>query len=288
MKKIFFIVFLLIFGVTLVADSVYDRTVTVLDKTRDQEVQETFRTLIAAYTDEDARSFFDVVSEDRFEQDYITFSDAVYNDFRLYDIMQVDFWFEGIIPVNQVGRIVTVRWEERYESLESSEQFETRGLSRFTFDEIDGEFYLIRIEGNNLFGISSVEWNEEVPPIAGQEAKPSGGGLAADIKPNNYQCTYTSPSDTVVFDIQNISNITASGSVTYTIKKVPHQSDPGPFDATDTITVNLQANSSTQQINSGLTCSCNDMITVTLTSSFPDSDSSNNSVTFNADPGGCP
>jgi len=278
----FFVVFLLIFGVTLVADSAYDRTVTVLDKTRDQEVQETFRTLIAAYTDEDARSFFDVVSEDRFEQDYITFSDAVYNDFRLYDIMQVDFWFEGIVPVNQVGRIVTVRWEERYESLESSEQFETRGLSRFTFDEIDGKFYLIRIEGNNLFGISSAEWGEEVPPVAGQEAKTSGGGLLADIRPVNARCEYRSPDNALVFNIENIGVGTADGQVDYKVTTLDTGNSAIPVTKTGLTQVYLSPGETSGEIvhiNSG----CNTQLTdvdLLLQPRFLDSNSANNSVSF--------
>jgi len=277
MKKIFFIVFLLIFGVTLVADSVYDRTVTVLDKTRDQEVQETFRTLIAAYTDEDARSFFDVVSEDRFEQDYITFSDAVYNDFRLYDIMQVDFWFEGIIPVNQVGRIVTVRWEERYESLESSEQFETRGLSRFTFDEIDGEFYLIRIEGNNLFGISSQEWSEEVPPVAGQEVESSEP--LADIQPINGTSNCAGNSDSwVFFDIENIGKGRATGVVNYTVRVVDNLWGTDTT-RTGSIDVSLGEYEKVDVTSNANTAQDQD-ITITITPTFPESNPANNTFSF--------
>ena len=262
---------------TLNADSAYDRTVTVLDKTRDQEVQETFRTLIAAYTDEDARSFFDVVSEDRFEQDYITFSDAVYNDFRLYDIMQVDFWFEGIVPVNQVGRIVTVRWEERYESLESSEQFETRGLSRFTFDEIDGKFYLIRIEGNNLFGISSIEWSEEVPPVAGQEVETSDSGLLADVIPMNATCIYVSPDSELTFDIKNIGIGEASGIVDFTSTE---QGSSNPV--IGSVSVQLSRGESIHVVHTVTSGSCiqqgiNELV---LKPRFQESDTTNNSLEY--------
>ena len=265
---------------TLSADSAYDRTVTVLDKTRDQEVQETFRTLIAAYTDEDARSFFDVVSEDRFEQDFITFSDAVYNDFRLYDIMQVDFWFEGIVPVNQVGRIVTVRWEERYESLESSEQYETNGLSRFTFDEIDGEFYLIRIEGNNLFGISSQEWSEEVPPVAGQEVESSQSSVAlADVQPINGTSNCAGNSDSwVFFDIENIGKGRATGVVNYTVRVVDNL---GGTDTTraGSIDVSLGEYEKVDVTSNANTAQDQD-ITITIAPTFPESNPANNTFSF--------
>jgi len=258
--------------VPLTADSVYDRTITVIDKSRNEKSKEVFRDLIAAYVDEDARTFFDGVSEDRFIQDYITFSDAVYNDFRLYDIMQVDYWFEGVIPFQQVGRIVTVRWEERYESLESSEQFERRGLSRFTFDEVDGEYYLIQVEGNPLFGISSPEWTEEVPPIAGQEREneptPETPVFLADVTPENIRCVQgQSSGGDIAFDIKNIGPAQAAGAVLYSIDNGTPQ----------IVEVLLDAGEIKSIYNAGF-CPGGTVITVTLEPQFDDADSSNNTA----------
>jgi len=269
------------------ADSVYDRTVTVLDKSRDEKVKEVFRDLIAAYVDEDARTFFDNVSEDRFIQDYITFSDAVYNDFRLYDIMQVDYWFEGVIPLQQVGRIVTVRWQERYESLESSEQYEAKGLSRFTFDEIDGKYYLVQVEGNNLFGISLPEWREEVPPIAGQESQLSQDAQSSDdnvvslpdVQIIDARSTCAgSTMDSVYFDIKNIGNATASGTVDYTVRIVSNLwgtdiTTPG------SVTVDLSSNAS-MTVQTDATGAQDQDITVTITPQFADADSTNHVFSF--------
>ena len=277
-----FVMLMLLMSNNIWADSSYDRTIQVMDQTRDEAARQAFREMIAAYTDEDARSYFDLVSEDRFEQDYITFSDAIYNDFRLYDIMQVDFWFEGIVPVNQVGRILTVRWEERYESLESSEQYETRGLSRFTYDEIDGEFYLIRIEGNNLFGISSQEWSEEVPPVAGQEAKTTTGGLLADVTPVNARCEYRSPDNVLVFNIKNVGVGRADGRVDYQVTTLDMATSALPVTTNSSAQVLLAPSQTSGEIvqnNSG----CNTQLTnvdLLLQPEFQDSNAANNSVSF--------
>jgi len=285
MKSI--LISLLLVSLSLWGDSSYDRTITTLDKSRDEAVKEVVRKMLFAYQDEDARTFFDHVSEDRFIQDYITFSDGVYNDFRLYDILEIDYWFEEVIS-DHIVRIVQLRWQERYESLESSQQYEDKGLSRFFFDEVDGAYLLIKVEGNNLFAKSSPEWHEEVPPIAGQE-QASADGPAADILPNKYRCEYTSPDNTVVFEIANIGSVTASGDVTYTATNNPSGAVPAPpSPETDTFAVSIPANSTTQSINTNLVCDCNDQITITLSSTFRDEDTSNNTITFNADPGGCP
>ncbi len=70
-------------------DSRYDRELIVQDKTRSMQVESVFKEMMAAYEDEDARGFLDYVSDERFRQDYITFTDALYNDFRNYEIHQV-------------------------------------------------------------------------------------------------------------------------------------------------------------------------------------------------------
>jgi len=275
-----FVMLMLLMSNNIWADSSYDRTIQVMDQTRDEAVRQAFREMIAAYTDEDARSYFDLVSEDRFEQDYITFSDAIYNDFRLYDIMQVDFWFEGIVPVNQVGRILTVRWEERYESLESSEQFETRGLSRFTYDEIDGEFYLIRIEGNNLFGISSQEWSEEVPPVAGQEQQNNSAALLPDVIPVKLICDGSS-SWYIDFDIKNISNYNALGMVDYTLRITDTISSFGTRVVNGSVSIDLSSGQSSS-FNQVDYCQQGDIIELMITPHFQESNTDNNSISFTA------
>jgi len=171
MTKKILIILLLLLGINLYAESSYDRTVEVLDSTREEKVKQVFRELINAYQDEDARQFFEFVSEDRFLQDYITFSDGIYQDFRYYDILQVDYYFDQVVPKG-IKRFLYVRWEKRYERLDTAEQFTQIGYSRFLFDEIDGKYYLIELAGNNLWADSVEEWREEVPSISGQVVYP--------------------------------------------------------------------------------------------------------------------
>ncbi|SEA57293.1 hypothetical protein SAMN05660420_02518 [Desulfuromusa kysingii] len=148
--------------------SSYDRELIVQDKTRAMQVESVFKELMAAYEDEDARSFLDYVSDERFRQDYITFTDALYSDFRNYEIHQVDYWIDKVVPDN-VKQFLFVHWEKRYESLDDGRQITQKGVSRFLFDEVEGDYLLIELAGNQLFGASLPEWVQEVSPISGQE-----------------------------------------------------------------------------------------------------------------------
>ncbi|WP_321365519.1 CARDB domain-containing protein [uncultured Desulfuromusa sp.] len=148
--------------------SSYDRELIVQDKTRAMQVESVFKEMMAAYEDEDARGFLDYVSDERFRQDYITFTDALYSDFRNYEIHQVEYWIDKVVPDN-VKQFLFVRWEKRYENLDDGRQLTQRGVSRFLFDEVEGDYLLIELAGNQLFGASLPEWVQEVPPISGQE-----------------------------------------------------------------------------------------------------------------------
>jgi len=161
---------LVLFSTTVFADNTYDRELIVKgDKTRGMQVEATFKELMAAYEDEDAQGFLDLVSDDRFRQDYITFTDALYSDFRNYDINNVDYWIDRIVP-DHVKQFLYVRWEKRYENLDDGQQMTTRGFSRFLFDDVEGKYMLVELAGNSLFGASLSEWNEELGQISGQEA----------------------------------------------------------------------------------------------------------------------
>jgi len=48
-----------------------------------------------------------------------------------------------------------------------------QGFSRFLFDEVDGQYLLVELAGNSLFGASLREWLDEVPRIAGEEMRRS-------------------------------------------------------------------------------------------------------------------
>lgn len=145
----------------------YDRDLVVKDETRAMKVEKVFKELIAAYEDEDPQGFLDLVSDDRFRQDYITFTDALYSDFRNYEIHRVDYWVDRVVS-DHIKQFLFVKWEKRYETLESGRQNTLAGYSRFLFDEINGKYLLIELAGNPLFGGSLQEWREETPPISGQ------------------------------------------------------------------------------------------------------------------------
>jgi hypothetical protein len=130
------------------------------------KVEAVFKELIKAYEDENTRGFLDRVSDERFRQDYITFTDALYSDFRTYDIHRVDYWIDRIVPDN-IKQFIYVKWEKRFETLENGRQNTSKGYSRFLFDEVNGKYLLVELAGNSLFGASLREWTVEMPRIAG-------------------------------------------------------------------------------------------------------------------------
>lgn len=175
MKKVLlFVIFLNIFS--LVA-SEFDREIVVLNQTRNDKVKTVFTQMMTKYEEEDLTGFFTFVSEDRFNQDYMTFHEAIEEDLRVYDILNIDTWVNKITD-DGVKRYLYVQWEKRYESTDSETEINQRGYSRFLFDEINGNYKLIELAGNNFWGASLPEWKEEVPEIAGQEPE---NGLLPDL-----------------------------------------------------------------------------------------------------------
>jgi hypothetical protein len=216
MKKIFLLV-LMVLSVGLYAASEYDRDIIVSDQSRDEKVKKVFREMMDKYEDKDLDGFFSYVSEDRFLQDYMTFYEAIEKDMREYDTLSIDTWIDKITQ-DGVKRFLYVRWEKRYESIDTNEQIQKLGYSRFLFDEINGEYKLIELAGNYFWGESLPEWREEVPQIAGQELYPRSlnVSLPVDLTVENVNCTGDSMTDTITFDIVNLSSVaTDNGSVEY-------------------------------------------------------------------------
>lgn len=205
-KKIIILSIFFVFNFSLFADSSYDRTIEVLDSSREEKVKQVFRELIGAYQDEDARQFFEFVSEDRFLQDYVTFTDGIYQDFRYYDILEVDYYFDQVVPKG-IKRFLYVRWEKRYETLDTAKQYTQTGYSRFLFDEVDGKYLLIELAGNNLWADSVEEWTDEVPVIAGQEIRISTTGKSDLSIASVVKTAY----DPLEFDIKNIGTAASPG-----------------------------------------------------------------------------
>lgn len=153
-----------------VAETQFDRDIVVKDQSRAMKVEAVFKNLLAAYEDEDVHGFLELVSDERFRQDYITFTDALYSDFRNYEIHQVDYWIDRVVS-DHIRQFLFVRWEKRYESLDSGRVLTQQGYSRFLFDEVNGQYLLVELAGNSLFGASLREWQQEVPRISGEEIR---------------------------------------------------------------------------------------------------------------------
>lgn len=154
--------------VSLFANSDFDKEIIVFNQSRDDKVKIVFDELMRFYEEEDYHGFFDLVSEERFVQDYMTFSEAIDDDFRKYEIINIDKWIDKITS-DGVKRFLYVRWEKRYETNDGSKEFFQRGYSRFLFDDVNGKYKLIELAGNNLWGASLAEWRDEVGGISGQE-----------------------------------------------------------------------------------------------------------------------
>ena len=272
MTKKILTILLLLFSINLYAESSYDRTVEVLDSTREEKVKQVFRELINAYQDEDARQFFEFVSEDRFLQDYITFSDGIYQDFRYYDILQVDYYFDQVVPKG-IKRFLYVRWEKRYERLDTAEQLTQIGYSRFLFDEIDGKYYLIELAGNNLWADSIEEWREEVPSISGQVVyapPPPGTTPPPTAKPDLVFGTVICSGSSVSFEIKNI------GTAATTHGSIPYNVNGTGFDYPS----DLAAGASTGEISAIADCTTSGSLVVNSDGLIVESDMSNNTANY--------
>ncbi|MDA3834692.1 MAG: hypothetical protein PF495_15010 [Spirochaetales bacterium] len=184
------LVFLVLLAGGAQAESSFDRELVVKNQARAAKVEQVLKELLRAYENEDAREFLDYVSEDRFRQDYLTFTDALYEDFRTYEIHRVDYWLDRVVA-DHVKQFLYVKWEKRYESLDDARQLNETGFSRFVFDEVNGKYLLIELAGNDLFGASLPEWTEETPSIAGQEVAVSGNSNTPTGLPDLYMaCSY--------------------------------------------------------------------------------------------------
>jgi len=154
---------LLLLSTLLWGESVDDRTVQPLDNTKVESVKEAFRILVQAYKDKDINRFMHQVNEDQFQQDYMTFEDAIRQDFRIYTLYNLDYWFEQFTPDQETLMYVKVRWRKEYEQLTTSQMQRKRGVSWFLFSQHNHEYKLIAMAGEAMWGESRLEWLQETP-----------------------------------------------------------------------------------------------------------------------------
>lgn len=131
----------------------------------EQKVEEVFSKMVAAYSDEDATKFLSYVSADNFSQDYSTLENAIYQDFRIYSIYEINYWFIQAVPDSDEGYYLLVKWEKSFETVKRESMQKQKGQTRFLFKMIDGEYKLIQMAGDELFGDSVDEFNLEIPKI---------------------------------------------------------------------------------------------------------------------------
>ena len=248
MVKILLISIFLFFSFSAMAESEFDKDIVVVNQSRSDKVKSVFKQLMNYYEEEDEQGFFSLVSEDRFIQDYMLFSEAIEKDFRDYDILSFDYWIDKITD-DGIKRYLYVKWEKRYESANSTTEKTKTGYSRFLFDEINGQYKLIELAGNTLWGDSLPEWKEEVPQIPGQETEDEN----ISEEPTPYE-EVTPPEDTtppedvtllpdlniaisecvngvIYFDIGNIGEgSTTAGSIEYNILDVTGSGISGTYD----------------------------------------------------------
>lgn len=224
---IFTLIFALFSAVTVFGASSFDKDIVVLDQSRNDKVTAVFKEMIDSYREKDVRGFFGHISEDRFVQDYMTFHEAILQDMRTQDILSVDTWINKI-SADGIKRYLYVRWEKRYEDNASDKEIRQLGSSRFLFDEIDGEYKLVEIAGNNFWGGSLPEWRAEVPPISGQEketvVKTGGVLLLPDLVISGAQCNYPA-TKTITFTIFNSGSGSANAPIAY--KQIFSNGAPG-------------------------------------------------------------
>jgi len=223
MVKNISLILVLLFTTFLFGASEYDKNIVVKNQTRNDKVKTVFREMMDAYEEEDIGQFFFYVSEDRFEQDYMTFYEAIDEDIRVYDILSIDTWVNKITD-DGVKRYLYVQWDKRYLATSNDKEINQRGYSRFLFDEVNGKYKLIQLAGNNFWGKSLPEWTEEVPEIAGQELETTLDKLP-DLTFENVNCS-GSTSGTLTFDIVNLGGSTNSGSIEYVISENSTYNDP--------------------------------------------------------------
>ncbi|MEA1915623.1 MAG: CARDB domain-containing protein [Campylobacterota bacterium] len=244
MKKLL-IVLCLVFAQNTFASSDYDKDIIVHNQTRDDKIKIVFTQLMEYYEQEDAHAFFNLVWEDRFIQDYMTFSEAIDEDFRKYEITSFDSWIDKIVS-DGIKKYLHVRWEKRYETNDGDQQITQKGLSQFLFDEDNGQYKLIEIAGNHLWGNSLLEWKEEVAVIAGQEpdvievdGQVQDAGALPDLRITDASCAGIN--ENVTFTIINDGEVAAVPLKYIEISNVVENGYSDPIDPGETVTVTYTA-----------------------------------------------
>lgn len=168
------LIFIMVFIVQLNAGtsdtaSSYDKNIIVRDQNRNNKIVALFEKLIKHYKSSNYVEFIKEISQDKFIGDYELFTEALDDDMRDYDIHSITYRINSILPSGykgSVSRILNVTWQKRYTYLGGANllsEHTSTGTAILQFDEVNGDYKLIRISGDLLFGSSSAELQNDIP-----------------------------------------------------------------------------------------------------------------------------
>lgn len=120
---------------------------------QDVGVEKVFHKMMSAYKNENIKSFFNHVSKSRFQQDYLLFYDTVEEDFEVNNVLNIDTWIDKITK-DGTKSFLYVKWEKRYFSIHTNQELMKEGSIRLLFDEINGKYKLIGLDGDLLWGVN--------------------------------------------------------------------------------------------------------------------------------------
>ena len=163
--KILILILALLFSSCSVVQNNHNKTIESSQDSSEQKVEAVFSKMVSAYNNEDSRKFLSYVSRENFLQDYATFENAIYQDFRMYSLYDINYWFMQTVPDSDGRYYLLVKWEKDFETIKKEALQKKKGQTRFLFELLDEEYKLIQLAGDELFGDSVDEWNLEIPKI---------------------------------------------------------------------------------------------------------------------------
>jgi len=116
-------------------------------------VEKVFKKMQRAYKEKNQKSFFQYVSENKFQQDYLSFYDSVDEDFNTNDILSTNTWIDKITTDGK-KRFLYIKWTKRYHTVNNNQELEVEGNTEYLFDQIKGKYKLIDFSGDVFWGVS--------------------------------------------------------------------------------------------------------------------------------------
>lgn len=164
-KNILFLLFLTVATLSYATDNSKKNVYVYMQQNQGSKVISTFKQMMKYYQDENEAGFFSLVDKDNFIEDFMLFRQAVENDFRAYDVVDFDYWIEKITN-DGTKKYLYLKWDKKYTAPNSSNIIKKQGYTRLLFENTNGNFKLVEVAGDVLFGESLKQWREAVPKIS--------------------------------------------------------------------------------------------------------------------------